>query len=368
MNNKKRCIWIVDDEPIITGPLRRLIRGMVRKDKQYQQYQIITGNDPLIALEKIKQDDMDMALIVSDIMMPQLNGLEFLAEVMKEYPMAPRIILTGYADKENAIRALNELDLFSYVEKPWNDEQLKKLILNALQRFRQNRMETMFRRYVPYEVIEEYFDQSDQAVLKGKPGEATILFLDIIDFTKISEDMDDAQEVVDLLNVYFTVMVEILNKRKGILDKFTGDGLMALFGMPKSDGSPEIDAQNALLAAMEIVEGVAKLNAARNGQPLIRIRIGLNSGEVIAGNIGSERRVNYTAVSDVVNTASRIEDAARHIVKDDLSCILISGKTYELIQESLQDQVQIDDLGLTKVKGKSNPIRLYKISSKLNDL
>jgi class 3 adenylate cyclase len=359
MNGNRHAIWIVDDERIITGPLRRLIKGMIGVNPNYT---LATDNDPVSALKKIKQNGTDIALIISDIMMPQLNGLDFLAEVKAIHPMAPRIILTGYADKENAIKALNELDLFSYVEKPWNDEQLKRLVQNALQRFRQNRMETMFRRYVPYEVIEEYIDQSDQSILNGKVGEATVLFLDIIDFTQLSENMD-ARNVVNLLNEYFTVMVDIIRDHQGILDKFTGDGLMALFGMPISAGANEDDARNAVLAALDIVKSVAKQNTLRNNEPLIRVRVGVNSGTVIAGNIGSKRRVNYTAVSDVVNTASRIEDAARHIIKDDMSCILISDQTYALVKDALQGQVKFAELEPTRVKGKAEPILLYKTES-----
>lgn len=364
MNNDKHSIWIVDDERLITNPLRRLIRDM--SEEIEQRYEILTDTDPQKALESIKKNEMDMALIISDIKMPNLNGLDFLEEVKKLYPLAPRIILTGYADKANAIRALNDLDLFSYVEKPWNDEQLIKLVQNALQRFRQTRMEAMFRRYVPYEVIEEYIDQSDQSILSGKPGEATILFLDIIDFTEISENMD-ASDVVSLLNAYFTIMVDIVHKHHGILDKFTGDGLMGLFGMPTPSDSPKIDAKNAVLAALDIVQSVVELNAERNNQPLIRVRIGLNSGTVIAGNIGSKQRVNYTAVSDVVNTASRIENAARHIIEDDLSCILISDQTYQLVHQSLQEKVIFEPLEPMKVKGKSEPIFLYKTTGSPNN-
>jgi class 3 adenylate cyclase len=362
MTNDERTIWIVDDEKIITSPLNRLIRNLLRDNAKMGAFKLLTANNPQSALDTIKGNGAELALVIADIMMPQLNGLDFLAAVKTVYPMAPRIVLTGYADKENAIRALNELDLFSYVEKPWNDEEFKKLVVNALSQFRQNRMEAMFRRYVPFEVIEEYIDQSDQSILNGKVGEATVLFLDIVDFTHMVEKMD-ARDVVNLLNDYFTIMVDIIRDRNGILDKFTGDGLMALFGMPRSTGAATDDARNAVLAALDIVRGVAELNAQQNGRPPIRVRLGVNSGPVIAGNIGSTRRVNYTAVSDTVNTASRIEDAARHIIAQDLACVLISQSTFQLVEKALPAPVTCTPLGPVKVKGKTQEVFLYRVLS-----
>lgn len=368
MSSLKKTIFIVDDERIITGPLRRLFRAVLQ---DLGEYDLQTANDPLQALQQIKDgykegEGYELALVVADIMMPQMNGLDFLAEVRSIFPLAPRIVLTGYADKENAIRALNELDLFQYVEKPWDNVMFRQLVFRALQKHRQDKLETLFRRYVPFEVIEQIIEQDERALLVGTDMEATVLFLDIADFTTISEQMP-ARDVVKILNLYLTAMVEIIHEHKGILDKYTGDGLMALFGVPRSTGSVGEDARNAVLAAAEIVQKVALLNeemAQLEGQqPLIRIRIGINTGKVVVGNIGSQVRVNYTAVGDVVNTAARIENEARHAMNDSYACILIGENTYQQANDLLESTFGFESQDLVPLKGKKQPIALYKVNS-----
>lgn len=366
ITNNVKEILIVDDETIITRPVERLIKRALRRAREkFDQYIPVTANDPIKALDDLtRKSGPELALVIADIMMPQMNGLSFLAEVKNLYPMTPRIVLTGYADKENAIRALNELDLFYYVEKPWNDSEFGQLVLNALDRHRQYKLEIMFHRYVPYEVIEEFIDKSDAAILEGKSMEATILFLDIVDFTRTTERMD-ARSVVELLNEYFTVMVDVIHKRKGILDKFTGDGLLALFGVPSSGGTPEQDAANGVLAALDMVETVSRLNALRerSGLEPVRIRIGLDSGVVVAGNIGCTSRVNYTVVGDTVNTAQRIEDAARHVTPNGVGCVLISRNTYQRAKSILQDPILFAAQGPTALRGKQEKVHLYKVTS-----
>jgi adenylate cyclase len=367
VTSNRKLILIVDDERIITNPLKRLINRTLKEKGRTKQYELLTANNPREALRDLqqqKESNMDLALVVSDIMMPEMNGLDFLSEVRQLYPVAPRIILTGYGDKANAIRALNELNLFYYVEKPWEDDGFKNLIINALDKYR---LETMFHKYVPNEVIGRFMDQGDEAILQGQILEATILFLDIIDFTKRTEKMD-APTTVRLLNEYFTVMVDVIHKRSGILDKFTGDGLMALFGVPTPMGkTPADDAQNAILAALEIVKCVAELNAKleKEGEKSkiepIRIRIGLNTGEVVAGNIGSKSRVNYTAIGDAVNTASRIENAARNFIDGDLGCILISEYTHKQVKDSLRKEVDFEKLEPVQLRGKEKAMTLYKV-------
>lgn len=365
ITDTKKEILIVDDENIITSPLRRIVQKTLGSNKN--KYDVVTANNPLQALDDLRRKDgLDLSLVIADIMMPQMNGLDFLAEVKSLCPVAPRIVLTGYADKENAIRALNELDLFYYVEKPWDNDKFGLLVLNALDKYRQGKMEIMFRRYVPREVIEKFIDKSDAAILEGKRTEATILFLDIVDFTRITEKMD-ARVVVQLLNEHFTVMVDVIHRRRGILDKFTGDGLLALFGVPSSDSTPEEDAANGVLAALDMVKSISKLNAVReqSGLEPVRIRIGLDSGIVVAGNIGCANRVNYTVVGDTVNTAQRIEDAARYVIQDVAECVLISRNTYQRAKSVLQDSVLFEAQGPTALRGKEEKVHLYKVGRRL---
>ncbi len=361
----RKLIFIVDDEALITSPLKRLMNRQLKRP----DYEINDENDPTKALEDLKacqaQGD-ELALIISDIMMPQMNGLAFLSEVKAIYPQTPRIVMTGYADKQNAIQALNELHLFHYVEKPWDNESVVKLVLNALEKYRQDRIEQMFRMYVPYEVIELLVDQDDKNFLEGQEIEvATVLFLDIVGFTKLTENMP-AGEIVRLLNYYFCGMIDIIHEHGGILDKFIGDGLMALFGVPLSpDDDPSADAVNAVLTAMDIIKEVEKLNAEYrddlDGQN-IRVRIGINTGKIVAGNIGSATRVNYTAISDVVNTASRIESKARDVIEqDELGCVLIGKPTYDRVKQRLDGRVSFQAQGPVHLRGMESPLELYRV-------
>jgi class 3 adenylate cyclase len=174
----------------------------------------------------------------------------------------------------------------------------------------------------------------------------------------------DARAVVQLLNKYFSVMVDVIHQHNGMLDKFTGDGLLAIFGVPISGASLEQDAVNGVLAALDVLDSVSQLNQERveSGLERIRIRIGLHSGTVIAGNIGCASRVNYTVVSDAVNTAQRIEDAARYVVSNGVGCAVVSDNTYRLANTILQDSIEFEAQGPKALKGKEDKIHLYKVS------
>lgn len=361
MSNFRRTVYIVDDDNLITGPLGRLVRPVLRRE--FAQYQLETNTNPIAALEDIragKKNGLELALVVSDQMMPDMEGLEFLKEVKDLFPGAPRIILTGYADKENAIAAINELELFHYVEKPWDDDQFLLVLRQGLHKYRQNKMETMFRRYVPLKVIEEYINRNDDTFLRGAMVEATVMFLDIVDFTRLTEEKDGPY-VVGLLNEYLPYLVQVIHDNQGMLDKFTGDGLMAIFGAPTSAGSASQDAQNAVNAALQMIEKVADINFRSQTTTPIRIRIGINTGDIVVGNIGSSERVNYTAVSDTVNTAARIEDAARHVIHNDPSCILISQSTYGYIKESLSGHCALEEQPPTRLRGKQQEYILFRV-------
>jgi adenylate cyclase len=365
MPTTRKYIYVIDDEEIITQPIERLLTRALIKRKLNNDYQVIPSNNPVEALselQKLKGDSSILALVVADMMMPQMNGLDFLAKVKADFPFAPRIMLTGYADKESAVTALNKLELFFYAEKPWDNNALVELCMRGLNKHRQDRIEDMFSLYVPLEVIEDYINKNNEAFLLGREVLATVMFMDIVDFTSRTEHIN-ALEVVKLLNRFFSEMVTILHQHRGILDKYTGDGLMALFGVPNPTNNRGEDASNAIKAALDIEKRIRTLNEEdeffKDNQ--IRVRIGIHSGKMVVGNIGSSKRVNYTAVSDTVNTASRIEDAARNIIGDECTCILISQETNDLTQEQLGNIVFCEKQNPVKLRGKSEAQTLYKV-------
>jgi adenylate cyclase len=187
--------------------------------------------------------------------------------------------------------------------------------------------------------------------LGGKRKTVTVLFSDIRDFTKFSEG-HTPEEVVEMLNEYFTIMVGIITSHHGIVDKFVGDAIMAVWGAPKSSGD---DAYHAVKAALEMRTALNNLNNARisRGQTPIKIGVGLHSGPAISGTIGSLERMEYTVIGDTVNMASRIESSTKAFGAD----LLVS----ETVMQGHEARIIFEYAGSAEVKGKSEPIKMYKV-------
>ena len=204
-------------------------------------------------------------------------------------------------------------------------------------------------RYLPKKVIDQLLE-GDRAALGGTTQTVTALFSDIRSFTTISEELG-ARETVTMLNEYFTEMLEVLDRHGGVLDKFIGDAVMAIFGVPFSG---ESDADQAVAAAGGMITSLEALNQVRRGrmQQPIAIGIGLNTGEAVAGNIGSPKRMSYTVIGDSVNLASRLEGATKVYG----AAILLSEFTYA----ALKDRRHVREVDLLRVKGKLQPVRVYE--------
>ncbi len=214
----------------------------------------------------------------------------------------------------------------------------------------EKRMRSTMSRYLPSEVADQLLRDGGEA-LGGSLQEATVLFSDIRSFTTISEKIG-AQETVQMLNDYFGVMVDVISDHHGILDKFIGDAIMAVFGAPLPS---EHDADNAVTAAVEMLRALDRLNDQRAvvNKPKIRIGIGLNTGEVLSGNIGSSKRMDYTVIGDAVNLAARLESAT----KGYRAQLLISEFTASKIKRSHE----LREVDLLRVKGKQQPVRVYEV-------
>jgi len=212
------------------------------------------------------------------------------------------------------------------------------------------RVRATMARYMTAKVADQVLAERE-SVLGGRSQLATILFSDIRGFTAIAEDLG-AQGTVSLLNEYFTEMVELVFEHNGILDKYIGDAIMAVFGTPFPG---EMDADNAVRVAIRMQEVQALFNARRRaaGQPEFETRIGIASGDVVAGNIGSVRRMDYTVIGDGVNTASRLESANKQLG----TRILVSGSTREL----LTGEYRLRELDLIRVKGRGAPLPVYEV-------
>jgi adenylate cyclase len=183
----------------------------------------------------------------------------------------------------------------------------------------------------------------------GQSRETSVFFSDIRGFTAMSEKRS-AEEIVDMLNEYFELMVEVVFKYEGTLDKFVGDEIMALFGSPVSH--PD-DAYRAVKVAVEQMHALEEWNLVRvaEGEEPITIGIGINTGNVVAGYLGSSKALEYTVIGDVVNTASRLCSIAK------AGEILVSRNTYEKVK----DYFQLEELAQVQVKNKAQPLMVYRV-------
>jgi adenylate cyclase len=209
---------------------------------------------------------------------------------------------------------------------------------------------TALERFLAPEVVEMVAKNPQDVRLGGTNQKVSVLFADIRDFTTLSETMKP-EKVVEILNHYFTHFTEIIFDHGGTLDKFLGDGVMAVFGAPVSKGN---DAENSVRAAQAIQRLVAELNrdAAAREWPEIRVGVGVNTGIVTAGNIGSPKRIDYTVIGDTVNTASRLMASASS------GKIIISQTT---AAELSPEKFPLRALEPLRLKGKTKPVRCFSV-------
>ena len=331
-------------------------------------YHIHIANSAREGIRVLKEHPID--IVITDQRMPEMTGVQFLEAIIPDFPDTIRMILTGFSDVEAIIKAINSGRVYRYITKPWDENHLKMTIDAACTYYRlqeqnrkllsdlqetiseQERIMTLFKKYVPEYVVNDALAATeDRSMFEGEGRILSVLFADIRNFSQITHRLDP-RDVVALLNEYFTLMTECVKAHKGTVNKFIGDGIMALFGAPVS----YIDNQdNAVACALEMRERLSGFNdrhAERIGMRF-DIGIGINTGEVVVGNIGSDDRVEYTAIGDTVNVASRIESAT----KQKPNSILISESTHRSLDDTFET-VRWDPI---EVKGKQDPIVVFEV-------
>ncbi|MEH2265149.1 GAF domain-containing protein [Nostoc sp.] len=217
---------------------------------------------------------------------------------------------------------------------------------------REKRMKTTMSRYLTPHVAEQVMALGEDALMVGERKEVTVLFSDIRGYTTLTENLG-AAEVVSLLNQYFETMVEAVFNYEGTLDKFIGDALMAVFGAPLP--LTENHAWRAVQSALDMRQRLEEFNKRRiiQAQPQIHIGIGISSGEVVSGNIGSRKRMDYTVIGDGVNLSSRLETVTKEYGCD----IILSEFTYQLCS----DRIWVRQLDKIRVKGKHQAVNIYEL-------
>lgn len=212
------------------------------------------------------------------------------------------------------------------------------------------KVKSSFGQYVTPEIVDMILKNPDSHWMKGSKVEASVLFVDIRGFTSLSESKTP-ESVVDLLNEYFSRITDSVIKHGGHLNKFVGDEAMAIFGAPISNPRHAVA---AIKAALDIREEIDRFDKKKDMNDVdIQVGIGVNSGEILAGNIGSQKKMEYTVIGDNVNVASRLTSMAKP------GEILISRRTYDLINENIS--VKVERRGMVAVKGKKIKIDVFNV-------
>ncbi len=338
-------------------------RELLAQQLQRQDHLVIEAASGERCLEVMRSASPDLVLL--DLVMPGLNGYEVLQEIRRDEQLRriPVVVISGVQDEGGAIHCI-DAGASDYLIKPvnatlltarvsallerkaWQDREREYLAeLEKSQRF----IRKVFGRYLSDEIVQRLLDNSDGLSLGGERRRVTVLMADIRDFSLISMRLEP-ERCVALLNNYLAVMTEVIQGFRGTVDEFVGDGILAVFGAPVSE---EDDSDRALACAVAMQQAMAEVNRRNEeeGLPLIEIGIGLNTGDVVAGNIGSELRSKYGVVGHNVNLTSRIE-----------SCtvggqILASPATLDLSRVEVLRGSQFDVV----VKGLDEPLKLTEV-------
>lgn len=341
-------ILVVDDEPDLEVLIKQKFRRQIRENL-YEFVFAVDGND---ALGKLVQHT-DIDVVLSDINMPGMDGLTLLVKLKEISPLIKTVIISAYGDMENIRTAMNR-GAFDFITKPVNFEDLEltieKTICHVFQlaeTFKAIKENNILRMYVDETVLNFMNSREfESTLLSNESIEATIAFIDICGFTSLTENAP-ADQVVHLLNRYFDVMVKEIISQGGYVDKFMGDAIMAVF---RCDFHLD-KAVEASLAVMRQIKELPDISEALDFHP--QVSVGINTGVVISGNIGSAslRRLDYTVIGDVVNTAQRLQSAAH------AGQIIIAENAYEKIKESFMCR----KVGEVNLKNKQNPVTIYEV-------
>jgi len=341
-------ILVADDELDLEVLIKQKFRQKIREN----EYKFIFAHNGRDALEKIAQNP-DIDMVLSDINMPEMDGLTLLSRLGESSPLIKSVIVSAYGDMENIRTAMNR-GAFDFITKPINFEDLSLTVEKTLIHIGQ--MKETVKAIKENNILRMYVDENvlnfmggkefESSLMENETIEATVAFIDICSFTSISE-REPADLVVKLLNNYFDLMVSEITKQGGYIDKFIGDAIMAVF---KGDFHLDRSIDSSLAVRN-------KINSLETFSDLVsytpKVSIGINSGEMISGNIGSVslKRLDYTVIGDTVNTAQRLQSAAQE------NQIIINHSAYLKVKESFNCQ----KVGEVTLKNKSESVIIYEV-------
>ncbi|HPI12891.1 MAG TPA: adenylate/guanylate cyclase domain-containing protein [Catalimonadaceae bacterium] len=338
-------ILVADDEE----DMELLIRQKFRQKIREQAYDFVFAANGKEALEQLNQHP-DISIVLSDINMPEMDGLTLLSKLGESNPLVKTVMVSAYGDMDNIRTAMNG-GAFDFVTKPVNFEDLRVTVEKTIQHVihlkesrKHARENAILRMYVDENVLDFMGGKEvDSALVQNEIVEGTVAFIDICGFTSFSEN-ETPDRVVSLLNQYFDLMVKEIMAQDGMVDKFIGDCIMAVF-----KGDFHLD--RAIDACLSIRNKIAELPLENSYGP--QVAIGVNSGEMISGNVGSVtlKRLDYTVIGDTVNTAQRLQSAASG------SQIVITERCFQQVKQSFSCK----KLGPVVLKNKAGETMLYEV-------
>jgi adenylate cyclase len=323
---------------------------MLGRALEQQGLNVEFARDGRQALDLLGRSEFDLMLL--DVLMPEIDGYGVLAEMqgdphLRDLP----VIVTSALDELDSVVTCIEMGAEDYLTKPVNPVLLRARVKSSLDKKRLRDQEReLISKFATREVAEDLLTSGFS--LGGKLVEAAALFCDIRSFTTIVEAQSPA-ETIELLNDYYTLMMDAIGGEGGIVNQMVGDGLMAIFGAPAT--TPDFRLR-AVLAARQMVELVELFNEQQRslGKVQITIGVGIASGQVIAGYTGTQHRATYTCVGDTVNLAARLESHTKVV-----GCpILIDENT----RNGLNGEIPVQPQGELVVKGKSQAVHVYSVA------
>ena len=308
------------------------------------------------AWKAVREQRPDLVLL--DIRMPRMDGLTVCQQIKGDAStqFVPVIIVTALDSQDDELNAI-EVGADDFITKPFSSVILLTRVRSLLRlkrlhddlESRNQLLNQVLNRYVDQEIADIILTDPERHLkLGGETRQVTVLFADLRDFSQFSAN-HPAPQVVDTLNLVFAELVEIVVRNKGTFDKFLGDAIMAFYGAPIGGDD---DTQRALRTALELQQCFQQLQD-EISNPLLAslgLGVGIQSGEVIVGNIGSERLMDYTVIGDTVNVARRLQESAK------AGQILISAEVRELVPG-----VEAEHLGLQQFAGRTEPVDVYNL-------
>lgn len=349
LQNAKLFATVKQQEQMQRDILRSLSNGVISTD---QAGNIIAANESAKRLLGLKTEDKLEGKLITEII--QIKEGDFkkwchdalnAAEIKYREQYYPDRTLVSDGESQHSVNlSINTIADAS------DHNQVRGALVVMDDISDEKRLKSTMYRYMTQELAEELL-KLDDAKLGGDRKEVSILFSDIRGYTTLTENLD-AEEVVSMLNEYFESMVEAVFKYKGTLDKYIGDAIMAVYGSPLP---LQEHAWMAVQTSLEMRQRLEEFNARRHARnkPCINIGIGINSDVVISGNIGSSKRMEFTAIGDGVNLGSRLESVSKQYGCD----IIISDKTYH----PCKDHIWARELDYIRVKGRNEPVAIYEL-------